>query len=520
MEKSVEAYTAERLQQGLDFAVKSLQRRDISSRSAIIVQNYREQVSDTLAASADKDRVALIGGVRVLEGVFQTVRFLSTDPSASVMLLQKEILRLREMEYSVRYGDYLAKIPNEVKRFVKASDIKDNIQLLSDHSWTHISKLLSEDPDTETDRKKKTALISLITETCSRLGLDYKLVMFSMVEYGKRNSIVHRNLDEMKSAAGYFILGQVLCEDLRDVDLVFSVVRSKVDNEYLRSIIKAEIDMCFDTTTEGYDNHRFWRPTKYLHSCIDMSKAQQISPPFFVISERMEMILDELDSGASETRKQKKRVASSEEACGGERATNKRLDLVGSRAKVSEAIQWVGEGIARLDDLKREPATKKRFGLVRSRAKISEAIQEVEKEIVGLDGLKEMFKKLQDRLLDIDNAISRHDRHVEREKGLDPSPKINQKRKPKRKSDSPEFSAPATSAELERSKIHIFDLLLLLSLFRNRFLQSGVGCHRSSTFCFFFFFSLGSFTPHRQFQLTTSPALPVLSDRLFPHQLS
>lgn len=48
MEQFIQVYTDERLQQGFGYAVKSFQRLDTISSSAILLKGYREQISNAM----------------------------------------------------------------------------------------------------------------------------------------------------------------------------------------------------------------------------------------------------------------------------------------------------------------------------------------------------------------------------------------------------------------------------------------------------------------------------------------
>lgn len=97
----------------MDYAVKSLQGRDITPRSAIFMKQYKEQVSDALVTSTDEDRVAFIGGVLVIEHLLNKERFPRSSPTADIKQLQELILALRELEYFSTYGDFPKTIPKK-----------------------------------------------------------------------------------------------------------------------------------------------------------------------------------------------------------------------------------------------------------------------------------------------------------------------------------------------------------------------------------------------------------------------
>ena len=349
MEHSIDAYTDERLQQGLDYAEKSLQRRDITPRSVIFMNQYKEQISDAMNASANEDRVAYTGGVRLMEHLLNTELFLRASPPENVKQLQQEILALREFQYFARYGDYLQKLPNQVRKFVYKNDPSDKQLMLLDQNWTKLGKILSGEDSSDSTGKVRTNLVALIVEASDGLALDYKLVEFSIVEYGKRNNQVHRDLDHLKQHGTFSTLGQLLSEDWKDVDLVFSEVRPKVDLDHLKRIIESEIDLCFHTYDGGYGDYNKWAPTDHLRSLELKNKPAGKAPSSPVLSDATQSSLERGESGISTTRKGKKRVASSGEPRGSERATNKRIALLGKKARLEERLADIDIELARIE---------------------------------------------------------------------------------------------------------------------------------------------------------------------------
>lgn len=348
MEQSIEAYTDERLQQGLDFAVKSLQRLDITPRSVIFMNKYKEQVTDAINATTSEDRVVYTGGVRVLDHLLNTEIFLQTSPTENVKQLQEQILSLRELQYFARYGDYLRKLPTQVRKFVHKEDLPDKSYLAFHETWTELGKTLTGTNPSDPDGKTRMKMEALIVEASNRLALDYKLVEFSIVEYGKRNNAVHRDLEYLKHFGSFNTLAQILCEDWKDVDLIFSEVRPKVDNECLKRIIESEIDLCFHTYNGHYADWSKWAATDYLRGLELKDKPSEEAPPSPVISKSTQLMLERAHEGIPITRKGK-RVASSEAPSGSERATNKRIELLGKKARLEETLADIDIELARMD---------------------------------------------------------------------------------------------------------------------------------------------------------------------------
>lgn len=338
MEQSVYAYTDERLQQGWDYAEKSLERHDITPRSAIFMNKYKEQISDAMNASANEDRVAYIRGVRVLEHLLNTEFFLKYSLSDKMKQLHKQILALREFQYFARYGDYLQGKNNQVPKL-----------LLFEKDWTNLGRILSGTDPSDTDGQHRTNLLALIAEASYGLALDYRLVEFSILEYGKRNNAICRDLEYLKNFGAFDMLKQILSEDWKDIDLIFSEVRPKVDHNHLKRIIESEIDLGFDTYNGGYGDCNKWAPTDYLRSLELEKKPSGEAPPSPVVSSATQAMLERGESGIPITRKGKKRIASSQKLLASERATKKRIKLLGKKARLEERLKSIDDDMARID---------------------------------------------------------------------------------------------------------------------------------------------------------------------------
>lgn len=97
-----EAYTKERLQSGLAYAVKFLKRRDIYPRSENLMEIFKDEVGDTLmATSADAKKLGAIA-VRVYETLIEENAFLWVPNFSEDQELETNLLQLRELSYLAR----------------------------------------------------------------------------------------------------------------------------------------------------------------------------------------------------------------------------------------------------------------------------------------------------------------------------------------------------------------------------------------------------------------------------------
>lgn len=338
MEPSIEAYTTEQLEQRLSFIETSLKRRDITPRSVIFMNTYKEQVIDAINASTSEDREAYVTGLQLLDHVLETECFLQQpSPGGDVTQLQQEILQLRELQYFARYGDYLQHIPNQVRKYVHDKNISGNHHLPFAEKWTNIADILLTTPVTSKEMQRKNQLRGVIAAASMDLGLDPALVRFSIVEYGKRNEAVHHGLQQLKETGNYPGLAQALCEDWKDVDLILSEVRQDFDHEKLKRIIESEINRCFHTNDGGYANWWAWTSTEYLQSlAVKKTQPGKASAGAVLCSPSQDSFHFE----------GMKRVASSETPLASEVKTNKRLEALARKARLGERVAGIQKEVA------------------------------------------------------------------------------------------------------------------------------------------------------------------------------
>ena len=114
-EVSPSLYTKERLQQSLVYAERCLKRREISPRSELFMQLYKEELKDALEAETIEQREKHAMMVMAEERLIQDKGFLRPLKSAYTAELEDQLLQLREIQYLQRYGDYLKIVPTRLR---------------------------------------------------------------------------------------------------------------------------------------------------------------------------------------------------------------------------------------------------------------------------------------------------------------------------------------------------------------------------------------------------------------------
>ncbi len=174
--------------------------------------------------------------------------------------MQADLLALRKTQYYARYGDYLKRIPNQVRSYVVGSNIPNKSLLSSRQQWTDIAEELvlerkNYDQLGGNSAKLKYDLHVVLDAACRGLGIDYRHAEWSIIEYGDRNKEPHRDMDALKTAGNYDRLAKMMYHDYKDIDFIFSDRdRDEVDKEHLRSIVREQINRWFVVLEDFYDH--------------------------------------------------------------------------------------------------------------------------------------------------------------------------------------------------------------------------------------------------------------------------
>jgi len=368
-EASPSLYTRERLQQSLVYAERFL-KRDISPRSELFMQLYKEELKDALKAETTEQRENHAMMIMAEERLIQDKEFLQPLKSAQRAEMENQLLQLREVEYLVRYGDYMKIIPTRLR--LHASQHKlENWHLISGNTyWSRIAVNLELE---EKARKKAVRVGGKVTMpttgavyvACADLGISEDRAIWSILEYGTRNRSVHRDLNELKREGEFPLLASILCADRNELSSTFSLIKSETDITHLKTIIQSEIDTWFDYASK-YPNHpATWAPSKALRHFYDDGVEKAKNPSKDEIkqanitrsqrqSEEKAARQKEASMGTSSLAG-KKRIASTEEPRGSERerqerTRQQRFRLLAKKCKLEDEMGRINRELALLDE--------------------------------------------------------------------------------------------------------------------------------------------------------------------------
>ncbi|KAA6409935.1 MAG: hypothetical protein FRX48_06548 [Lasallia pustulata] len=372
-EASPSLYTRERLQQSLVYAERCLKRRDISPRSELFMQLYKEELKDALKAETMEQRDNHAMMVMAEERLIQDKGFLRPLKSAHRAELEDQLLQLRELQYLKRYGDYMKIVPTRLR--LHASKHKsENWQLFSGNNyWSRIAVTLGAEEDARKEAvrigaaldKVKLPTTATVCMACADLGISEELALWSIQEYGTRNREVHRDLNDLKRAGDFPLLASILCADRNELSSTFSLIKSETDITHLRAIIQSEIDEWFEDTNDNPNYPAAWAPSIALRQFHKdaVQKANQpskdeIKQANIARSQRRseEKVARQKEASAgTSSLAGKKRIASTEEPRGSERERQERTRLqrfkvLSQKCKLEDDMKRINRELALLDE--------------------------------------------------------------------------------------------------------------------------------------------------------------------------
>src|SRR5579862_6624790 len=108
-ESSPQSYTVEKVEERLKYARERVKERNITPRSEIFLQLYQEAAESALEVTNEASRNSCCTRLYRYDRFIQENSFLCEERTLAQQELEEKLLRLKLLEYYVRYGDYLAR---------------------------------------------------------------------------------------------------------------------------------------------------------------------------------------------------------------------------------------------------------------------------------------------------------------------------------------------------------------------------------------------------------------------------
>lgn len=371
-EASPSLYTKKRLQQSLVYAERCLERWDISPRSELFMQLYKEEIKDALKAETMEQRQSHAKMIMAEERLIHEKGFLRPLRSAQIAELEDQLLKLREHQYLVRYGDQMKIVPTRLRLHASKSKSENWQSISGSQYWSRIAANLGTEEAARKEAvrtgvgldKIKLPTFSAVYTACADIGISDEIALWSINEYGSRNK-VHRDLDDLKRKGEFPMLASVLCADRNELSSTFSSIKSETDLTHLQAIIQIEIETWFDYTSGFPNQPSTWQPSAALRLFFEdaVQRAGKLSKDEIKQaniaksqrkSEEKAARQKEASEGTSSSAG-KKRIASTEEPRGleqerQERTRQLRFKLLARKCQLENEMKSMNRELALLDE--------------------------------------------------------------------------------------------------------------------------------------------------------------------------
>ncbi len=253
------------------YARSFLAQRNVSPGSDLFMHLYKEELKDALCAESPEERERCTTMVMAEERLIQEKHFLRPLKNNQGVEMEDQLLKLRELQYYVQYGNDPKTIPTRLPIHARKNKLENWELLLGNNYWSDIAENLKVEEATKQAAILKGSVLDdyeldttvAVSTACWDVGISKELAVWSIMEYGNRNLQVHRDLLDMRSDGKFPLLAKILCADRNDLDSTFSELTSETDLSSLRTIIQTKRDTWFDTS-DNPDHPDEWIPTTAL----------------------------------------------------------------------------------------------------------------------------------------------------------------------------------------------------------------------------------------------------------------
>ena len=262
-EQSPSDYTPAKVQKRLEYA-RHVGRRNISPRSEIFLQLYRDAAINALAVTENKDRLDYCTQLYRYDKFLEANSFMGEEPTKEQKELEEKLLKLKRLEYYARYSDYWARelsLLKETALMVKTENYEELQQY-----WTTINEKLQADKNDKDwfekelgklDRGKMPTIIA-VRSVAKELKLPTERVVWVIERYAERNLLVHFSVTELIQLGRWSKLADLLYHDAKDLALVIPP-QMEDDIDKMSGIISSIKDKFFTVEEGDEDFPEAWR---------------------------------------------------------------------------------------------------------------------------------------------------------------------------------------------------------------------------------------------------------------------
>lgn len=263
-EHSSDDYTIPKVIERLEYA-KRVEKRNISPRSEIFLQLYKDAAENALLVKDDEARQQFCIQLYRYDKFIHYNGFMSKKPTEQQQTLEQQLLKLKKLEYYARYGDYFARELAALRESAALLKTENHEEL--QQYWTVINtkmqyerKLFEKEGQGLEPGRMPTLLA--IWNAAIEVKLPTERVEWVIQQYAERNLLVHSTVTELIQVGHWSKLAELLYNDEKDICLVIPPGMQE-DIEKLSAIIRSLITKFF-IIEEGDENDPMtWRANDY-----------------------------------------------------------------------------------------------------------------------------------------------------------------------------------------------------------------------------------------------------------------
>ncbi|KAI4141133.1 MAG: hypothetical protein LQ340_007717 [Diploschistes diacapsis] len=226
-----EAYNLERVCHARAYAEERLRSttRKVTPITETFLTVYRSACDAWLSASENgfkgTNRLALVREIRDYEAALNDRLWLKALPTDDKYEQTQDLATARKEHMYARYGDYLARICHDLRITSEANQNPGHERIGARNRWTDIGeKVQAQAQKRKQNRWMPTGMLTAqfpelyaVERAAKDAGLDVEQCVWAVINYGKRNQMMHRDLDNMLAAGHFNKLAATLHSDLADV---------------------------------------------------------------------------------------------------------------------------------------------------------------------------------------------------------------------------------------------------------------------------------------------------------------
>lgn len=252
-EDVLDKYDHKRLQRGLRF-ISGAAKRKVTPRTQEFLELYKEAYKVALDVKAPAEASRAV--VQAMDKAYFSTSFYFQPRSLEEHDRLMHYVRLRRLEFTANYGDYLGQELQGIRADLKeaAKGASSEIRSATRESgppktWVAI--------DDELAGANMADLRKHVNVACDILGLDSQHMVWLIKEWAERNRIFHNQIRQCISDCHWTKLAEQICRDLKDL---INVAPDEDTARYYEKVIVNIQEEYFDITSR--DDPNDWLPNE------------------------------------------------------------------------------------------------------------------------------------------------------------------------------------------------------------------------------------------------------------------